>query len=136
MSRPETCVGAIVQHNGCLLLIQRGHGSATGRWSVPGGRVEFGETLADAVEREVREETGLDVACGDHVGFVELIEPDHHYVIHDFTAEVVGLPTPLVAADDAADAAWVPLDEISTVDLVDGMEAFLIEHGILPARPV
>ncbi|MEM8922928.1 MAG: NUDIX domain-containing protein [Actinomycetota bacterium] len=135
MPAPETSVGAIVINDGALLLIRRGRGAATGRWSVPGGRVEFGEPMASAVEREVAEETGLIVACGDHVGYVELIAPDHHYVIHDFLAELRGPSGPLVAGDDAAEAAWVPLAEVRKADLVDGMEAFLDEHGLLPPRP-
>ncbi|MEM7337557.1 MAG: NUDIX domain-containing protein [Actinomycetota bacterium] len=129
--RPETCVGAVVIHDGSILLIRRGRGAAVGQWSVPGGRVEWGETLAQAVEREVREETGLDVRCGAYVGHVERIGVDHHYVIIDFDAGLVGPPGPLHPADDAADAAWVPVEHLSTVDLVDGMLDFLVEHGYL-----
>ena len=57
-AHPEVAVGAIVVHDGCLLLVQRGRGAGAGKWAPPGGRVEFGETLVDAVVREVREETG------------------------------------------------------------------------------
>lgn len=139
-SRPETCVGAVVVEQGHLLLIQRGRGAALGQWSVPGGRVEWGETLAQAVEREVAEETGLAVVCDTFIGWVELMGPDHHYVILDFRAHLVtghpsspttqGLP-PLLAGDDAADAAWVPLGELGSVPLVDGLYRFLAEHGVL-----
>ena len=62
--RPELCVGAVAVHDGDLLMIRRGHGPAAGEWSVPGGRVERGELLAEAVVREVREETGLECVCG------------------------------------------------------------------------
>ena len=61
--RPELCVGAIAVEGGRLLLIRRGRGPAQGRWSVPGGRLERGETLAEAVVREVAEETGLEAVC-------------------------------------------------------------------------
>lgn len=134
MPQAEVCVAAIVVHDGALLLIQRGRGDAVGQWSVPGGRVEFGETLAAAVEREVAEETGLTVRCGRYVGHVELLGPDHHYVILDHEAHVVGPAVPLQALDDAAAAAWVPLGEVGTVELVPGMLDFLIEHGIVDAQ--
>ncbi len=132
--RPETSVGAIVVNDGQLLLIQRGREPALGLRSVPGGRVEGGETLAEAVAREVGEETGLEVVCGDFVGFVERIGEASHYVILDFWAHMVG-NQPLRAGDDAADAAWVDLDELHAVDLVDGMLDFLIEHGVVRQRP-
>ncbi|MCP4224797.1 MAG: NUDIX hydrolase [Actinomycetia bacterium] len=132
--RPETSVGAIVVKDAKLLLIQRGREPALGLWSVPGGRVEGGETLAEAVVREVAEETGLEVVCGHFVGFVERIGPTSHYVILDFWARVVG-NQPLQAGDDAAEAAWVRLDELHTVDLVDSMLDFLIEHGVVDPCP-
>ncbi len=131
-ARPEVAVGAVVVHDGRLLLIRRGRGPAAGQWSVPGGRVEWGETLAQAVEREVAEETGLAVRCGPFVGWVERMGSGHHYLIMDFRADVVGRPAASVrAGDDAAEAAWVPLAEVAAVDLVDGMLAFLTTHGIL-----
>ena len=131
-SRPEVAVGAVVVHDGHLLLIRRGRGPAMGQWSVPGGRVEWGETLAQAVEREVAEETGLAVRCGPFVGWVERLGPGHHYVIMDFRAEVVGeLDVNLRPGDDAAEAAWVPLEEVPSVDLVAGMLSFFRTHDIL-----
>ena len=128
---PEVCVGAIVIDNEArLLLVQRGRGAAVGQWSVPGGRVEGGETLEQAVTREVAEETGLTVRCGRFVGWVERISPDYHFVIMDFVAEVAGEQQALVAGDDAADAAWIPLDELESVDLVDGLTQFLDDHNL------
>lgn len=131
--RPETCVGAVVVRAGELLLIRRGRGAAEGKWSVPGGRVEWGETLEQAVVREVAEETGLDVVCGPYLGFVERIAAETHYVIHDFHA-AVGAERRLVAGDDAAEAGWFRLDRLAEVDLVDGMLEFLVEHGVTEQR--
>lgn len=128
--RPEVCVGAVVVDAEELLLVRRGRGPAAGFWSVPGGRVERGETLAEAVVREVLEETGLEVVCGDLLGWVERIGDEHHFVILDFAALLLDHRDP-VPGDDAVDAAWVPLPEVSSLDLVDGLAGFLHEHGVI-----
>ena len=135
MARPELCVGGVAVLDGRLLLIRRGHGPAAGEWSVPGGRVEGGELLAEAVVREVREETGLECVCGSLVGWVERLyddsEPDSgHFVILDFDVTVLDDRDP-VAASDAAEAAWVDLDAVTDLHLVDGLAEFLHEHGYL-----
>ena len=88
-----------------ILLIRRGRSPARGRWSVPGGRVEHDETLAEAVVRELYEETGLVGICEGLVGWVERIGEGHHYVILDFRTTILGDIEP-VAGDDAAEAAW------------------------------
>lgn len=129
--RPEVCVGAIAVEGGRLLLVRRGRGPAAGVWSVPGGRVEAGETLAEAVLREVAEETGLEGMCDELVGWVERMGPDHHFVILDFAVTVLEPREPR-AGDDAAEAEWVPLDEVAHRRLADGLAEFLHEHGIVP----
>jgi 8-oxo-dGTP diphosphatase len=130
MPRPELCVGAVAVFDGRLLLIRRGHGPAAGEWSVPGGRVENGELLAEAVVREVREETGLECVCGPLVGWVERIDVDHHFVILDFEITVLDDREP-VAGTDAAEAAWVDVHGVADLHLVDGLAEFLHEHGYL-----
>ena len=131
--RPEVCVGAVAVVDDRILLIRRGHGPAAGEWSVPGGRVEGGETLAEAVVREVAEETGLEAVCDDLIGWVERIGGDHHFVIFDFFVTVLDDPdTQPQAGADAAEAAWVPLDEVAHLRLADGLAEFLHEHGIVP----
>lgn len=130
--RPEVCVGAVVQDASRLLLIRRGHGPAAGRWSLPGGRVEGGETLAEAVVRELREETGLEALCDSLLGWVERIDAEHHFVIFDFAATVLDPGDP-VAGSDASEAAWVPLDDVVDLALVDGLAEFLHQHGVIAA---
>jgi len=129
--RPEVCVGAIAVAEERLLLVRRGHGPAAGTWSVPGGRVEAGETLAEAVLRELTEETALEGVCDALVGWVERMGPDHHYVILDFAVTILEPANPR-AGDDAVEAEWVPLDEVAYRRLADGLAEFLHEHGIVP----
>ncbi|HUR77707.1 MAG TPA: NUDIX hydrolase [Acidimicrobiales bacterium] len=128
--RPELCVGAVVIDDGRLLLVRRGHGPAAGLWALPGGRVEFGETLVEALVREVREETGLDVVVGDYIGHVEVLDDDAHFVIHDFYA-IAFDAEPIRAGDDAAEAAWFDLHVVSELSLVDSCAEFLADHHIV-----
>jgi 8-oxo-dGTP diphosphatase len=136
--RPEVCVGGVVVDRGELLLIRRGRGAGVGLWSIPGGRVEPGERLEAAVERELSEETGLDVRTTDFLGWVERFGVDQHglefhYVLLDFTAELIdsGTRELALAGDDATEVAWVSLEELAQVDLVPGLLDFLHEHGVL-----
>lgn len=128
LPRPEVAVGAVCVRDGRLLVVQRGRGVATGRWSLPGGRVEPGETLAAAVTRELREETGLDVEVGPLCGIAERITGTAHYVILDYWVRATGTAT---AGDDAAAVAWVDRAELVTLDTVDGLIEFLTTHGVL-----
>lgn len=129
-SRPLLCVGAIAVHDGDLLLVRRGHGPAAGEWSVPGGRVEHGELLAEAVQRELAEETGLEGVCGSLMGWVERVEEGEHLVILDFEVTVLERRDP-EAGNDATEARWVPLDEVSELRLVEGLAEFLHEKGVI-----
>lgn len=97
---------------------------------MPGGRVEAGELIAEAVVREVREETGLECVCGEFVGWVERVDGEHHFVILDFDVTVLDDREP-VAGDDAAEAAWVDIDVVGDLRLVDGLAEFLHDHGYL-----
>ena len=130
--RPVVAASGIVVHDGALLLVRRGQPPQIGKWAVPGGQVEFGESLREAVAREVREETGIEVAVGEFAGWVERPRDEgHHFVILDFHATPVG-PTALTPGDDAAQACWVPVAEVSGYELVDGLLAFLQQIGSVP----
>lgn len=117
--RPVVAVGVVLVEDGEILLIKRGHDPGKGLWAVPGGKVRWGESLVDAATRETIEETGLVVEIGDVVWMGEHIEEDHHVVLIDFTASIVG--GGLAAADDADDARWVPLDEAAEYPLTPTM---------------
>ena len=130
-ARPEIAVGAVVVRDDCLLVIRRGHGPGAGEWSVPGGRVEAGETLHEAVVRETWEETGLEVVVERFLGWVERLGDDHHFVILDFVVGLLDAEATVVAGDDAAEAAWVPLHELSEIRLVAGLHEFLTDHGVI-----
>jgi 8-oxo-dGTP diphosphatase len=123
-------VGAVVVDHDRLLLVRRGHGPSGGQWAVPGGRVEAGETLAEAVTRELREETGLEGVCGGLLGVVERIDEDQHFVILDYEVTLVGDDEP-VAGDDAAEVAWVELHDVAERDLAEGMAELLHDAGII-----
>lgn len=120
------CVGAVLRDGeGRLLLVLRGHAPAAGRWSLPGGRVEPGESAPQALRREVREETGLDVEVGALVGNLR-VGP---YDIADHTCTVLG--GTLRAGDDADDVRWVAVAELDDLPLTDGLVATLREWGVL-----
>lgn len=122
--RPQVAVGAVLlDGEGRVLLIQRGQMPALGRWTIPGGRVEFGETLEAALQRELRAETGLTGRVGPLCEVFEYIDARYHYVILDY---LVTEPTgELRAGEDAADARFFTLDEIAALPTTDGLLAVL-----------
>lgn len=128
------CVGAIVRGEaGELLLVQRGHEPAAGSWSLPGGRVEAGESDAAALTRELREETGLEVRVGRLVGVVERAGSRNTvYVIRDYECFVNG--GELSPGTDAADARWVGLDEVDILSCSPGLVETLTTWGVLTRR--
>lgn len=128
------CVGAVCIHRGRLLLIQRGRPPAQGMWSLPGGRVEPGESPIDAVVREVREETGLTVHVIREVGtVVRDATGGDRYVIDDFLVECVGDPSPH-AGDDALDAGFFDADQIAKLPLTPQLLTTLAGWGVWPTR--
>ena len=133
-STVEVAVGAVVRRGDEILLVRRGRGAGVGLWSLPGGRVEFGETLAAAVAREVAEETGLVIEVGGFLGWVERMGTEpvaYHYVILDFAATPVDPAATLLAGDDASAVEWFPCGDLLRVDLVAGLHEVLTATGAL-----
>ena len=143
MTAPQVAVGAVAIDGDRILLIRRGRGPAAGTWSIPGGRVELGETLHEAVVREVVEETGLRVVVERFLGWVERITESHddshdgahedagHFVILDFFVTVLDPDQAPTAGDDAVEALWLPLDDLGGQTLAPGLLDFLEETGVL-----
>ncbi len=119
--RPVVGVGAVVWRNDRVLLLRRGNPPRQGQWSLPGGAQQLGETLREAVAREVREETGLELTDLRLLTTVDLVDRDpdgrvrYHYTLVDFTAEApLGEP---VAGDDAVDVAWFATGKLAGLGL-------------------
>jgi len=126
------CVGAIVSDgDGRIVVVRRGQAPSRGLWSLPGGRVEAGETLAQAVRREVKEETGLDVDVQQVIGRIDIPHGTLVYDVTDFAATVVsGATSSLLAGDDAIDARWVTRPELAALDSTPGLVDTLEGWGV------
>ena len=129
---PRVAVGALVIKAGAVLLVKRGKAPSDGKWAIPGGSVELGETLQQAAEREIFEETGIRIRAAEPVYTFDFIERNRHgsvrfhYVIIDLSAEY--LSGNIKPGDDADQAAWIPFAELKDLDMNTTTRTFLAEY--------
>jgi ADP-ribose pyrophosphatase YjhB (NUDIX family) len=130
---PRVGVGAVVLHEGRVLLVRRGGQPSFGRWSLPGGLVELGETTAEAARREIVEECGCVIRLVGVAGVVDRIVHDaegrvrYHYVLVDYLA--YSESAAITAGSDAAEACWVEVDRVGEMDVTEGV-ADMIRRAI------
>lgn len=129
---PVAAVGGVVLEGERVLLVKRALPPRQGEWSLPGGRLELGESLVDGVRREVKEETGLEVAVGPMVEVFDRVHRDdagairYHFVIVDFLCRPIG--GTLAAGDDASDVRWVAREGVAALG-VNAFAAAVIEKA-------
>lgn len=134
--RPVVGVSALVRRAGQVLLVRRGRPPAVGLWSLPGGKVEFGERLEAAAIREIREETGIVIAGLQRIDMAEIINRnaagviDWHVVLTVFAGRYVAGDA--VAGDDAAEARWVDREGLTGLALTEDSRRVIETHGLTP----
>ena len=137
-NRPISAASAVVINAANeVLLVQRGSAPYEGFWSLPGGAVEWGETLEEAAMREVREECGIDIHIKrlntvlSRIVRSEAGIPEYHYVIVNFIASCA--QETIHAGSDAKDARWVPVNQLSQYRLTEGIEE-MVHKALIPSR--
>ena len=126
-------VGAVVLSGDCVLLVRRGGQPSRGKWSLPGGLVELGETTVEAIERELAEECGLKIRVAGLAGVLDRVVKDadgrirYHWVLVDYLAYPES--ETICAGSDAAEARWVAVDEIANLDVTEGL-ADMIQRAV------
>lgn len=122
---PRVGVGAVILHEDKVLLVRRGKSPSFGKWSLPGGLVELGETTAEAIAREIIEECGIKIRVVDVAGVITRVVRDddsrirYHYVLVDYLAYPDS--TDVVAGSDAAEARWFEIERVVELDTTQGL---------------
>ena len=127
--KPIAGVAAMIFNDDCVLLVKRGNPPGEGNWGLPGGVVELGEPLREAVVREVREECELEVEPVKRLAVFDSITRDDegrvrfHYILFEFLCRIAG--GTLTSATDALDARWVPLEKLEDLPIGKGTIRFI-----------
>jgi 8-oxo-dGTP diphosphatase len=135
LTAPKPAVGVVVMKEEKVLLVKRSNAPQKGKWAIPGGSVNLGETLQEAAEREIMEETGLTIQANEPIHAFDLIERDSagnllfHYVIIDLLADYV--EGEIRPADDVSDAGWFSPDEIESLVITETTKYLLEKIGFL-----
>jgi len=136
--QPVVAVGAVVFRDDCVLLVKRRHPPNQGQWAIPGGKVNLGESLAEAAEREIREETGITIRAGEPIYTFEVIQKDlqgkiqYHYVVTDLRADYLsGQPS---SADDVTAAEWIDRKTFTTLIVNQITKELLQEKYNFPGK--
>jgi len=122
---PRVGVGAVILHEDKVLLVRRGQSPSYGKWSLPGGLVELGESTREAIAREIVEECGIAIRVVDVAGVIDRIVHDdagrvrYHYVLVDYLAYPESLD--VVAGSDAGDAQWFEIERVVELDTTQGL---------------
>jgi len=122
---PRVGVGAVILHEDKVLLVRRGQSPSFGKWSLPGGLVELGETTREAIAREIMEECGIGIRVVDVAGVLDRVVHDdagrvrYHYVLVDYLAYPESLD--VVAGSDAGDAQWFDIERVAELDTTQGL---------------
>jgi 8-oxo-dGTP diphosphatase len=133
--RPILGVGAVILDGDRVLLVRRGHEPLKGEWSLPGGAVELGETLAEALRREVSEETGLEIRIGPVVDVIDRVHRtadgriEYHFVVVDYLCAPRG--GRLTPASDADEACWAPIVDLGRYRLTDQAAAVIAKAAAM-----
>lgn len=131
---PKIAVGGLIIENDRILLIRRGHPPQVNFWAIPGGHVEVGELLKTAIQREIKEELGVEVDVGALVYFTELKDDTHHFIIFDFACFLASSESRLASYDDAREYGFFTRQEALELPLASGMRAFIedmVRRGLM-----
>jgi len=127
MQHPLVAVGAVIfDKDRRVLLVKRKNPPNKGSWAIPGGKVKYGETLEEAIKREMKEETNLDIKVKEPLAIVEIIKEGFHYVIIDFICEIV--EGQIKPGSDAEDVKFFSLEEVKRLNTSHTTVEMLIRY--------
>lgn len=125
---PRAIVGALIFDKQGRIFLMRSSGKFGNQWIVPGGKVDFGETLTNALQREIREETNIAISDIKFTGVSELVEPQRHFIFLEFTALAHSIDE-VRLNQEATEYGWFAKEELAKLDIAAPTLRFIREHG-------